>query len=447
MTDSVLLIDADAAALRSVGTHFEQLGYDVMRELSAEAALGTWDWVRPEVVILSQGLAGGPSLDVIAQFQQHGAAVILVTNGDAALGLQALQVGAEYVVPASAENTLLAAVTARVAAKVRLRRLLETMLAETKSEHAAAFLGSSPAMREVASQVSLLAQSDRTTVLITGESGTGKSWLARLIHDRSNRSRLPFFRVRCSTAPGINLDPVLFGQERGATPDATERRKGMFELADGGTLFLRDVSDLPRELQPKLLKALETRSFRRLGGSRDFTCDTRLVAATERSLAEEVEAERFREDLFYRLNVVQVTLPAVKDRSWEDRQTLISTIHESLLLDFPSGPSVVSPEAIERLLAHGWPGNVQEIRNVLQRCLLLARGQPIIGVEHLPGEFRARPGLGDRRHTPMSLDDLERQHIDRTLRYHGGNRTRAARELGISRATLINKIKLYSITD
>nr|MBA2627764.1 sigma-54-dependent Fis family transcriptional regulator [Gemmatimonadales bacterium] len=198
--------------------------------------------------------------------------------------------------------------------------------------------------------------------------------------------------------------------------------------------------------QPKLLKVLEAKTFRRLGGTREITVDVRLIASTSRDLAAEVEAGRFREDLYYRLSVMPLRLPALRDRTREDRLALITRMLEGMQRSLPDGPPAVNSEALERLLAYNWPGNVREMRNVLERALILGRGQPAVTVEHLPGEFRARPGVGDRRHTPLSLDDLERQHIERTLKHHAGNRTRAAVELGISRATLINKIKRYTIS-
>jgi transcriptional regulator with PAS, ATPase and Fis domain len=175
--------------------------------------------------------------------------------------------------------------------------------------------------------------------------------------------------------------------------------------------------------------------------------DTRLIATTRQDLTPEVEAGRFQKDLFYRLSVMPFQIPPFRERSSDDRIALINAIHRETRALYPDGPPMITPEAIARLQEYPWPGNIREVRQVMERAMQIARGQIAIGVEHLPGEFRARPGVGDRRHTPMSLDLLEHQHIERTLRYHGGNRTRAAKELGISRATLINKIKLYSISD
>jgi DNA-binding NtrC family response regulator len=300
-------------------------------------------------------------------------------------------------------------------------------------------------MQEIAQQVRLLAASDRTLVLIEGELGTGKSLVGRMIHDQGPRAREPFIEVSCAGQAATQLEALLFGAEKGAVPDARERRQGLLELADRGTILLAEIAELPPELQPRLLRMLETRAFRRVGGTREVSVDVRLIAATSRSLATEVETGRFREDLYYRLSVMPLRMPAVRDRTREDRLALLMRLMADLRREIPDAPSGVPSEVMERLLGYAWPGNVREMRNVLERAMILGRGLPSLAIEHLPGEFRNRPGLGDRRHTPLTLDELERQHIERTLRHHNGNRTRAAQELGISRATLINKIKRYAI--
>ena len=447
MADSVLLIDDDVDVLRSIGNHFERLGYEVIRELTGEAGLATFERLRPEVVILDLRLRGMDGIQVLEQLRQRDAAVILLAGaGDSASAVRAMQLGAENFLLKPVDMAHLAAATARVADKVRLQRLNRTLHTRSAAGTGLDVLGDSPAMRELAQQVGLLAQSDRTTVLLSGESGTGKGWVARLIHDLSPRGREPFVEVTCSGFDATALDSELFGHEKGAFAEARERRQGLAEVADRGTVLLDEIGDLPPELQPKLLKLLETRAFRRLGGTREITVDVRLIASTSRDLAAEVESGRFREDLYYRLSVMPLRLPPLRDRTREDRQLLIGRLLTDLRRAIPDGPASANAEALERLLAYPWPGNVREMRNVLERALILGRDQPAISVEHLPGEFRARPGVGDRRHTPISLDELERQHIERTLKHHAGNRTRAAAELGISRATLINKIKRYTIT-
>ena len=446
MADSVLLIDDDVDVLRAIGNAFERLGYEVTRELSGEAGLATFDRQRPEVVILDLRLPGMDGMEVLEALRKRGAAVILLTGqSDVETAVRAMQLGAENFLTKPVDITHLAAAAARVADKVRLRRVNETLL-HGPSGRGLESLGSSGQMQDFAHQVSLLAQSDRTTVLLTGESGTGKGWVARMIHDLSPRAKEAFVEVNAAGLTSTFLDSELFGHEKGAFTDAKDRKQGLFEIADRGTIFLDEIGDLVPELQPKLLKVLETKTFRRLGGTRELTVDVRLIAATNRNLQAEVERGRFREDLYYRLSVMPLMLPAVRDRTREDRMSLVNRILSDLRKELPDGPPALSSEVVERLLAYPWPGNVREMRNVLERALILGRGQPAVSVEHLPGEFRARPGVGDRRHTPLSLDDLERQHIDRTLKHHGGNRTRAAAELGISRATLINKIKRYNLT-
>ena len=292
----------------------------------------------------------------------------------------------------------------------------------------------------------LLAQSERTTVLLTGESGTGKGWVARMIHDLSPRAKAPFVEVNCAGLNATFLDSELFGHEKGAFTDAKDRKQGLFEIADRGTIFLDEIGELAPELQPKLLKVLETKTFRRLGGTREITVDVRLMAATNKELlARGGEGAIPRGPL----------LPA--ERHAADAAAGARSL--------PRGPALAHhpahvgsarraagrpADAVERSagatagvwLAGQRAGDAQRAR---------ARADPrswaaAVSVEHLPGEFRARPGVGDRRHTPLSLEDLERQHIERTLTQHTGNRTRAAIELGISRATLINKIKRYSIS-
>ena len=446
MADTVLLIDDDPDILRSVGNYFEQVGYEVGRELTGEAGLEAYDRMRPDVVLLDLGLPGMDGMQVLERLRERNASVILLTGQtDIATAVRAMQLGAENFLPKPVDMSHLVAVTAKAADKVRLRRVNELLMASVVPGEGLESLGQSSRMQEFARQVSLLAQSDRTTVLLAGESGTGKGWVARMIHNLSPRSKMPFVEVNCAGLSATFLDSELFGHEKGAFTDAKDRKQGLFEIADSGTIFLDEIGDLAGELQPKLLKVLETKTFRRLGGTREITVDVRLVAATNRDLPGDVAVGRFREDLYYRLNVMPLELPPLRERSREDRLALITRLFQDLRSSVPGAPSHIAPEALERLLGHPWHGNVREMRNVLERALILGRGSVSVTVEHLPGEFKARGGSGERKHIPLSLDDLERQHIERTLKHHAGNRTRAADELGISRATLINKIRRFAI--
>jgi DNA-binding NtrC family response regulator len=447
MTDSILLVHDDPSVLRAIGARFEETGQEVIRELSIETGLTTLARLKPDVVMLAISLAEAAGDQITRMRSGEAPVVVFGDSPDPAAGARAIAAGAIQVVDTSADPGVLLRVAGDVSQATRQRRVVAELLRSSAPRHGVESLGGSSAMKQLGQQISLLAQSDRTTLLLSGEPGVGKAWAGRIIHELGPRSGKPFLDVRLTGANAGYLESLLFGHERGVFVDATERKRGLIEVAAGGTLLLREIGDLPAEIQPKLLRVLETRTYRRLGGNDDINVDTRLMVTTRRKLSAEVEAGRFREDLFYRLSVMPLEVPALRDRTQEDRLGILTLLHEDAKAEMPDGPSQISVDAWERLLAYPWPGNVREAKNVVERTMMVSKGQVTINVEHLPGEFRARAGLGDRRHTPMTLEALEHQHIERTLRYHGGNRTRAAKELGISRATLINKIKLYNITD
>ena len=426
MTDTLLLVDDDASAVRAIGEYFERIGYEVWREGTAEQAMDTFLRVRPDVVLLDLHLPDSSGLVVLERLRRDGAAVILLAGqGDIDIAVRAMQLGAENFLTKPVDITHLAAAVARVAEKARLSRQNARLRALDHESEGVSSLGVSPAMRELGRQIELLAADECSTVLLQGESGTGKGWVARIIHNLSPRSGGPFVEVNCA-----GLSARLLHSE--------------FELADKGTIFLDEIGELAPELQPTVLKLLETKKFRRLGGTRELTVDVRLITATNRDLVREVAAGRFREDLYYRLKVMQITLPPVRERSREDRLDLVTRIIADLKTQLPGCPSECSADVLDRLLSAAWPGNVREMRNVIERSMILGRGQTTIGVEQLPPDLRQRAPT-DRRYQAQLLSEVERQHIERTLRHHSGNRTRAALELGISRATLINKIRVYSL--
>jgi DNA-binding NtrC family response regulator len=447
VADTLLLIDHDAAVLMAVGDYLEMSGWEVQREGTAETGLEAFTSARPAVVILDLYLPDANGLDVLEQLRAKGASVILLTGqGDMEIAVRAMQLGAENFIVKPVDMVHLAAAVARVGEKVHLARQIALLRAGGRAagtDGALGSLGVSPVMKALAHQVEMLAASDRTTVLFTGESGTGKGWAARIIHDLSPRSKGPFVEVNCGGLSAAVLDSELFGYERDAFTGATERKQGLLELADGGTIFLDEIGELTLELQPKLLRVLETKTFRRLGGTREITVDVRLIAATNRDLVAATRDGGFREDLFYRLSVMPLHMPAIRERTREDRLALLRRLFADLAAQMPGCPPGAGAEALDRLLSAAWPGNVREMRNVLERAMILARGAPEIGVEHLPADLRQRQV--ERRYQPLSLADVERSQIERALRHHSGNRTRAAQELGISRATLINKIKIYQL--
>lgn len=448
MTDSILIIDDDVTVLRSLGTFFEQHGWDVYRELSGEAGITTFERTLTDVVLVGLKLPGIDGFEVLDRLRGRETAVIVLTSdGDVPTAVRAMQSGAENFLTKPVDLAQLHVTADRAVEKVRLRRVNRTLIGQSATAEGLDSLGTSALMREVARQVTLLAHSDRTAVLLSGEPGTGKRWVARLLHDVSPRGSAPFIELACGAGDAAWLETELFGHEGTAAGDpAADRRQGLIEVADGGSLFLDEITDLPLELQAKLVAILETRAFRRAGGTREIPVDVRVIAATARALPAAVEAGRFRQDLCYMLDVMPVTLPPLRERSRDDFLGLMRRFLKELAPSAPGAPTRLSDESLDRLLKHAWPGNLSELHNVLERALLLARGSEAVGVEHLPTEFRGRFSSPlDRRHTPLTLDELERMHIDRTLKHHNGNRTHAAIELGISRATLIAKIKRYAI--
>jgi two-component system, NtrC family, response regulator AtoC len=282
-----------------------------------------------------------------------------------------------------------------------------------------------------------------STILILGESGSGKEVLARAVHAESPRAGGPFVAISCAALTETLLESELFGHEKGAFTGAIARRKGKFEAAAGGTLFLDEVGDISPKLQLDLLRVLEERKFQRVGGSESIAADVRVVAATNRDLAKAVADGSFREDLFYRLNVIAITLPPLRDRR-EDIPLLVQHFLDRLSKDLSRRLDGVSPDAMAGLVAHPWPGNVRELRNVLERGAVVAKGSVIqladLGLP-APDPARAPAPSGE----PLPLEEVEKRHVADVLSWAGGNVTHAARVLGIDRMTLYNKMKRWGL--
>ncbi|HEX8691986.1 MAG TPA: sigma-54 dependent transcriptional regulator [Longimicrobium sp.] len=448
MPRSVLLVDDEPSVLRVLARFFERQEWEVYQALSGEDGVRTFDAQHPDLVLLDVNLPGLSGLQVLEILVARGATVVMLTGqAEVDTAVEAMQLGAESFLPKPVDFTHLQAAAERAVEKVELRRANQLLAERMAEQSRVGALGESAKMRDLARQVDLLAASPYTSALLLGESGTGKSFVAQMIHARSPRARGPFVEINCAGLSATFLDSELFGHERGAFTDAKEMKRGLFEVADHGTLFLDEIGDLDPGLQPKLLRVLETHTFRRLGGTREIEVDVRLVAATNRDLQAEVRAGRFREDLFYRLSVFPLTIPPLRERSREDVLELIHTSLSDLRRRHPDAPEELSAKALDLLVGYAWPGNVRELRNALERALVLARGAERIGPEHLPEQVRA-PGAPRAQRQDwevLTLEEVERRHIERTLHLTGGNRTLAAEKLGISRATLHAKIKEYGL--
>ena len=348
----------------------------------------------------------------------------------------------------------------------QLEAVIEKALATRRANHPetrdpeSGIVAASPQMREILELIRTVAPG-RATVLLTGESGTGKEVAARALHDWSGRTGL-FVPVHCAALPANLLESELFGHEKGAFTGATERRKGRFELAENGTLFLDEIGEIDPTTQVKLLRVLETRTFERVGGVESLTSNARLVAATNRDLAAMVREGTFREDLFYRLNVVNLELPPLRERP-EDTAILIDRFLREAAEENNRPLPELSVEARRKLLAYAWPGNIRELKNCMERMVVLSR-TPHLGVEELPPEIRRDPATTPKPATPAPLPaaaprralpapvepvrrivDLERAEIEQALRECGNNKTRAAEILGISRRTLHRRLREYAL--
>jgi DNA-binding NtrC family response regulator len=326
------------------------------------------------------------------------------------------------------------------------RRLREQLTTRFGLEN---LVGQSAAMQQTIEMIRQVAPS-RSTVLIQGESGTGKELVAQAIHNLSPRSKGPFVAVHGASLTPTLLESELFGHEKGAFTGAVENRRGRFELADGGTLFLDEIGEIDARLQVKILRVLEEHRFERVGGQRTIDVDVRLITATNRDLRERVARGEFREDLFYRLNVVVLHIPPLRERM-EDIPLLANHFLKEFAAENQKPVPALSPDALDALAAHGWPGNVRELRNVIERMVVMARGDRLT-LRDVPPAVREGAGRPRGRGGPaggagLTLDDMERRMIVQALDAHGGHRVKAARQLGISRRTLHRKLNEYGLRE
>ncbi|MFB3778897.1 MAG: sigma-54 interaction domain-containing protein [Bryobacteraceae bacterium] len=311
-------------------------------------------------------------------------------------------------------------------------------------------IAESQGMSQVLHFVRRVAASEATTILLEGENGTGKDLIAKTLHYQSLRQAEPFIAINCAAIPDTLLESELFGYEKGAFTDARQQKRGIFELADKGTLFLDEIGEIPLMLQAKLLRVLEEQSFRRLGGLKDIRLDLRVVAATNKNLREAVKEGAFRQDLYFRLNVIHITIPALRERP-EDIVPLVAYFIEHYNKKFKRHVEGVTPEAERLLLAHDWPGNVRELRNAIERAMILEEtthitaGSLPLAISHFGARQVAAPAVPAIPDDGLSLEDNERALLSRALERTHGNQTQAARLLKITRDTLRYKMKKFNL--
>jgi len=445
---SVLIVDDEVLIRKSLSKVFKARGYAVDTASTGAEGLEKVSEVRPQVMILDMRLPDGDGLSVLEKVRVVDPllqVIVITAFGDVQSAVDAMKLGACDFLrkPYEMEDIILATESAgrnfRQATELDLyrRRAWEAYTGEE-------IIGQSGVMRHVRELIEKVVRSQATSVLITGESGTGKELVARAIHYRSDRAKAPLMEVNCSSFHENLLENELFGHERGAFTDAGSTKKGLVELCDGGTLFLDEVADTPMPTQAKLLRFIDHRSFKRLGGAQDISVDIRIVAATNKDVEAEVRAGRFRSDLYFRLKVVSIHLPSLRERG-DDILQLAGHFMREFARKFQKPFAVISPEVADAFRAYAWPGNVRELRNLIERVVLLEDGTELL-LEHMPSEILGRSltpiSTADGRSVSLpTLAQMEAEHIGEVLRLTSGNKSQAARILGISRQGLIEKLR------
>jgi DNA-binding NtrC family response regulator len=446
----VLVVDDDAVLRKLLSDQIARMGFDTAPAASGEEALAALSRSDFDVLLLDirmPGLSGLETLREIRKLEDAPEVIMLTADTSLGTGIEAMRLGAYDYLTKPATLDEIEAVVRKADEKRRLVRQnasLRDAVRPAAEDAQSALVFRSKAMEDLAALAESAARAD-STVVITGESGTGKDVLARFIHARSSRSDAPVIAVNCAALPESLFESEFFGHERGAFTGATATKRGLIEAADGSTLFLDEVGEMPAQIQVKLLRFLEEGRFRRVGSTRDRESDVRVIAATNRNLAEDVRQGRFRADLFYRLNVISLHVPPLRRRR-EDIPALVEHFLSLFRERFNRPALDLSDEARRRLSSYDWPGNVRELRNTLERAAALAQGDAIEADQVLPPAAAEAPE-GETGETaggaPVTLDELERRHILRVLEEAGGNRERAAAILGISARTLYRKLREY----
>lgn len=433
MVNRVLLVEDDKAIRFGVARHLEHRGFVVAEAVSCESARERFRTFNPDAVIADFCLPDGEGTDLIRDFRNEKPAlpiVILTGYGSIELAVRAVKSGADNL----------------LTKPIDLDRLVEEL---HRAYHAAPARPSEPHLVERRALRTLFALKEdverlkdvECSLLILGETGTGKTMLARGLHDASRRRERPFVDLNCAGLARDLVESELFGHERGAFTSAHAAKPGMFELADGGTLFLDEIGDIDLAVQPKVLKAIEEKRFRRMGSGKERTVDVRIVAATHRDLREASRSERFRSDLYYRLSTVTITIPALRERRGEI-PALARELLASLSIKIGRSNPELAPDAVEHLQSHAWPGNVRELKNVLERALHFTSSDTLFARDL---EIETAPAPSDEITGQTStLRDVERTLIERAIVAHG-NVADAARSLGISRSALYVKLKALGL--
>src|SRR5215203_1361598 len=440
----VLIVDDESGVRFGIRDFLEQHGYEIEEAESCQDAQQLFRNSRPDIVVADYMLPDGTALDLLPRLKEIDAGIpllVLTAHGSIDLAVRAIKEGAEQFLTKPLELPALQVILERLLQKQRNHH--KQLASKTRQVRKAInpFIGSSTAIRSLAEQARKVLTTDRP-VLILGETGSGKGVLAKWLHENSSRGDEAFVDLNCAGLSRELLETELFGHEKGAFTGATTSKQGLFEVAHRGTIFLDEIGDVDPQIQPKLLKVLEEKRFRRLGDVRDRQVDVRLIAATHQDVGQLVREKRFRDDLYFRISTIPLSFPSLRERV-EDIPTLAQYMLDKVSADLGRGELRLDQGCIQALQAYAWPGNIRELRNVIERAVLLSEQKHItLNDLHFDGYTQVGAPFLDSR---LTLLELEKQHIERVLQEEHGRVEKAARRLGIPRSSLYQKIKKHQI--
>lgn len=440
----VLVVDDEAAVRFGIRDFLEQHGYEIEEADSCRDAQNIFRSYRPDIVIADYMLPDGTALDLLPRLKEIDPDIpllVLTAHGSIDLAVRAIKEGAEQFLTKPLELPALRIILERLLQKQRNHH--KQLASKTRQVRNAVnpFIGNSAAISSLSEQARKVLTTD-SPVLILGETGTGKGVLARWLHENSRRGEEAFVDLNCAGLTRELLETELFGHEKGAFTSATATKQGLFEVAHRGTIFLDEVGDVDLQIQPKLLKVLEEKRFRRVGDVRDRQVDVRLIAATHQDIGQLVREKRFRDDLYFRISTIPLSFPALRERV-EDIPELARYLLNKLAVDLGRGEIELTVDCVQALQSYSWPGNVRELRNVIERAVLLSDQKSIsLNDLHFDGNTNVGAPFLDSR---LTLLELEKQHIERVLQEERGRVENAAKRLGVPRSSLYQKIKKHQI--
>src|SRR5215210_2999842 len=441
----ILIVDDDPSVRFGMRDFLELHDYQIDEAENCDQAHRMFSTSRPDIVIADYLLPDGTALDLLPRLKEVNSGIpllVLTGHGSIDLAVRSIKEGAEQFLTKPIELPTLHVILQRLIEKQRSHHKQLANKSRQVRESIDPFIGTSAIIRSLADQAKRVLTTDRP-VLILGETGSGKGVLAKWLHENSSRGDEAFVDLNCAGLSRELLETELFGHEKGAFTSATASKQGLFEVAHRGTIFLDEVGDVDLQIQPKLLKVLEEKRFRRVGDVRDRQVDVRLIAATHQDIGQLVRERRFRDDLYFRISTIPLSFPALRDRI-EDIPTMAQYLLNKVSADLGRGELRLDEGCIQALQAYSWPGNIRELRNVIERAVLLSDQKSItLNDLHFDGHTQIGAPFLDSR---LTLQELERQHIERVLQEEQGRVEKAAKRLGIPRSSLYQKIKKHQIS-